>query len=132
MRYRCEACVGCRMCQHVCAGGAIRFDEEEAGLSFTLWHNSCLFCGMCSHYCPTGALEATGEWDLAHPQAEKYGQVEHGVVPLVTCTACGVAMLPVVPELLRKGYRAVSRETARLQTLCSACRQIESIKGVRR
>ncbi|GFO58768.1 hypothetical protein GMST_10930 [Geomonas silvestris] len=132
MRYRAEACVGCRICQHVCAGGAIRFDEEEAGLGFTLWHNSCLFCGMCSHYCPTGALAPTREWDLAHRQAEKYRQVEKGVVPRIPCSACGVPMLPVVPELMKKGYRALSAETARLQTLCSECRQVRSLEGVKR
>lgn len=132
MRYREEACVGCRMCQHVCAGGAIRFDEEEAGLKFTLWHNSCLFCGMCSHYCPTQALTASNEWDIAHPQHEKYLQVEQGMVPLVPCSGCGIPMLPVAPELMRKGYRAVSRETEQLQTLCTECRQVRSIGGFKR
>lgn len=132
MSYRAEACVGCRMCQHVCAGGAIRFDEDEAGLSFTLWHNSCLFCGMCSHYCPTGALAPSQEWDLAHRQEEKYRLVEQGLVPQVLCSVCGVPMLPVVPELLKKGYRAVSNDTAQLQTLCSECRQVRSIGGVTR
>ncbi|GFO67528.1 hypothetical protein GMLC_11070 [Geomonas limicola] len=132
MSYRAEACVGCRMCQHVCAGGAIRFEEQEAGVSFTLWHNSCLFCGMCSHYCPTGALTPTGEWNLAHPQAQKYQMVEQGVVPRISCSCCGVPMLPVVPELMRKGYRALTRETAQLQTLCSECRQVRSIGGLQR
>lgn len=132
MSYRQEACVGCRMCQHVCAGGAIRFDEREEGVTFTLWHNSCLFCGMCVHYCPTQALTATTVWDLAHHQSRKYHQVEQGTVPQVPCSDCGIPMLPVAPELMKKGYRVVSRETERLLTLCTECRQIRSLGGVQR
>jgi|GEM_PF-74660 len=124
MHFNAAACVGCRMCEHVCAGGAIRFEEQAGGgLRFTLWHNSCAFCGLCSHYCPTKALAATGEWQLAHLQQDKYRQVEQGSVPLVPCSGCGTPMLPVAPELLRVAYRSVSRETAQLQTLCTECRQ---------
>ncbi|KAA0888894.1 4Fe-4S ferredoxin [Oryzomonas rubra] len=132
MRFNASACVGCRMCEHVCAGGAIRFDEGDAGLAFTLWHNSCALCGLCSHYCPTKALTATGEWQMAHRQEDKYRQVEQGVIPLVPCSGCGTAMLPVAAELLKIGYRGISRETDRLKTLCSECRQKESIGGLRR
>jgi Ni,Fe-hydrogenase III small subunit/ferredoxin len=123
MHFNAAACVGCRMCEHVCAGGAIRFEEMPGGLKFTLWHNSCAFCGLCSHYCPTKALAATGEWQLAHLQQDKYRQVEQGIVPLVPCSGCGTPMLPVAPELLRAAYRSVSRETAELQKLCTECRQ---------
>jgi len=123
MHFNASACVGCRMCEHVCAGGAIRFEELAGGLKFTLWHNSCAFCGLCSHYCPTKALAATGEWQLAHLQQDKYRQIEQGIVPLVPCSGCGTPMLSVAPELLRAAYRSVSRETAELQTLCTECRQ---------
>jgi len=132
MRFNAAACVGCRMCEYVCAGGAIRFDEADNGLTFTLWHNSCALCGLCSHYCPTKALSATGEWHMAHRQEEKYRLVEQGVVPLVPCSGCGTPMLPVAAELLKIGYRGISRETERLKTLCTACRQKESIGGLRR
>jgi Ni,Fe-hydrogenase III small subunit/Fe-S-cluster-containing hydrogenase component 2 len=131
LRFDAAACVGCRMCEHVCAGGAIRFSEEPGGLRFTLWHNSCAFCGLCSHYCPAGALTASGQWQLAHRQEEKYRQVEQGLVPLIPCSGCGTPMLPVSRELLRAGYRELSRETDRLRTLCSECRQIKSIAGGR-
>ena len=132
MKFNPKACVGCRMCEHVCAGGAIRFDHLQEGLQFTLWHNSCVSCGLCSHYCPTKALTVTGQWQRSHPQSEKYRQVEQGVIPLVPCSGCGTAMLPVAPELLRVGYRAVSRETDRLITHCTECRQAKSIGGIRR
>jgi len=128
MRFNAAACVGCRMCEHVCAGGAIRFEELAGGLKFTLWHNSCAFCGLCNHYCPTKALAATGEWQMAHLQGEKYRQIEQGIVPLVPCDGCGTPMLPVAPELLRAAYRSVSRETEELRTLCTACRQQRNVQ----
>ena len=131
MKFNPNACVGCRMCEHVCAGGAIRFDHLQDGLQFTLWHNSCVNCGLCSHYCPTKALTVTGQWQMSHPQSEKYRQVEQGLIPLVPCSGCGTAMLPVAPELLSVGYRAVSRETDRLRTLCTECRQTKSISNQR-
>jgi Ni,Fe-hydrogenase III small subunit/Fe-S-cluster-containing hydrogenase component 2 len=132
MAFNPAACVGCRMCEHVCAGGAIRFDELADGLKFTLWHNSCVSCGLCSHYCPTKALSTTGQWQSVHRQKEKYRQVERGIVPLVPCSGCGSAMLPVAPELLRVAYRGSSRATDRLRTLCTACRQQQSIGGLAR
>jgi Ni,Fe-hydrogenase III small subunit/NAD-dependent dihydropyrimidine dehydrogenase PreA subunit len=132
MSFNALACVGCRMCEHVCAGGAIRFEEEAAGLRFTLWHNSCAFCGLCSHYCPTKALAVTGEWQLAHRQDQKYAQVEQGVVPFIPCSGCGAPMLPVSRELMQLGFRGVSPETARLRSLCTECRQLRSIGGLSR
>ncbi|MBC7963546.1 MAG: 4Fe-4S dicluster domain-containing protein [Steroidobacteraceae bacterium] len=132
MRFNAAACVGCRMCEHVCAGGAIRFDETDTGLHFTLWHNSCAFCGLCSHYCPTKALSVTDEWQMSHLQEDKYRLVEQGVVSFVPCTDCGSILLPVAPELLRVAYRETSREIERLKTLCPECRQKQSIGGIRR
>jgi Ni,Fe-hydrogenase III small subunit/ferredoxin len=132
MRFDAAACVGCRMCEHVCAGGAIRFDEEPTGLRFTLWHNSCAFCGLCRHYCPTGALMVTDEWQLAHRQEEKYRLVEQEVVPYVPCSGCGDPLLPVAPELLRVAFRGTNREIDRLGALCPACRQKQSMGGKKR
>uniref|UniRef100_UPI0038B413D2 4Fe-4S dicluster domain-containing protein n=1 Tax=Geobacter pickeringii TaxID=345632 RepID=UPI0038B413D2 len=132
MRFNAAACVGCRMCAHVCAGSAIRFDEEEAGLRFTLWHNSCAFCALCAHYCRTGALAVTEEWQLAHRHEEQYRLVEQGVVPRLPCAGCGEPLLPVPPELLRVAFRETSPEIARLTALCPECRQKESIGGTRR
>ena len=132
MRFNAEACVGCRMCEHVCAGGAIRFEELDEGLRLTLWHNSCAFCGLCSHYCPTKALSVTDEWQMSHLQEEKYHLIEQGLVPFVTCTGCGSNLLPVAPELLRVAYRKTNREIERLKTLCPECRQKLSIGGIRR
>lgn len=47
--YNPDACTLCRMCEYVCAGKAIRFEEDDKGVTFNLWHNTCAFCGLCAH-----------------------------------------------------------------------------------
>jgi len=132
MHFDAAACVGCRMCEHVCAGGAIRFDELGPGLRFTLWHNSCAFCGLCSHYCPTKALTVTDQWQLSHFQEDQFSLTELGFIPYIACTGCGQIMLPATPELLRVSYRRTNLEIDRLKALCPECRQEQSLGGIRR
>ncbi|BCR03156.1 4Fe-4S ferredoxin [Desulfuromonas versatilis] len=132
VRFDASACVGCRMCEHVCAGGAIRFGESESGLRFTLWHNSCTFCGLCRHYCQTGAIALTEDWHLAHRQAEKYAMVEEGTVPLVSCLGCGIAMIPVARELMRRAYGETNGDIDRLRRLCPDCRRKTAITGAKK
>jgi len=121
------ACVDCRMCRHVCAAGAIRFEEKEYGVELTLWHNSCVFCGLCSHYCPTGALSVTGDWNLAHRAADSFSLVEQGEVRYAPCAGCGAPLIPVAPELLHAAFRRPTPEIETLKNLCPACRQQMSI-----
>ncbi len=132
VRFDASSCVGCRMCEHVCAGGAIRFEELGSELRFTLWHNTCTFCGLCQHYCRTKAIVLSEDWHLAHRQEEKYALVEQGAVPLVPCLGCGESMIPVAGELLRLAYRETNPDIDRLRRLCPACRQKLGITGVNR
>lgn len=132
LSYDAKSCVDCRMCRHVCAAGAIRFEEGERGVRLTLWHNSCVFCGLCSHYCPTGALSVTGAWQLAHQAADGFRQVERGEVPYAPCSGCGEPLIPAAPELLHAAFRRPTPEIERLKTLCPACRQRMSIGALRR
>lgn len=140
-----KACVDCRVCRHVCAAGAIHFDnkgdrhlpsqsrnESAEGVRLTLWHNSCVFCGLCSHYCPTGALSATGDWRLAHLGEEGFGFAEQGEVPYAPCSGCGTPLIPMAPELLHAAFRRPTPEIEHLKTLCPACRQQLSIGAMRR
>uniref|UniRef100_UPI0038B3BCC4 NADH-quinone oxidoreductase subunit I n=1 Tax=Geomonas propionica TaxID=2798582 RepID=UPI0038B3BCC4 len=122
----------CRMCRHVCAAGAIRFEEGEGGVRLTLWHNSCVFCGLCSHYCPTGALSVTGDWRLDHPAADAFRQVERGEVPYQPCAGCGEPIIPAAPQLLHAVFRRPNPEIEKLKNLCPACRQRMSIGVPRR
>ncbi|UPU35891.1 hypothetical protein M1B72_21015 [Geomonas paludis] len=126
------ACVDCRMCRHVCAAGAIRFQEGEDGVRLTLWHNSCVFCGLCCHYCPTGALSVTGDWRLDHRAADAFRQVERGEIPYQPCSGCGEPIIPAAPQLLHAAFRRPNPEIEKLATLCPACRQIMSIGAPRR
>ncbi len=132
VRFDASACVGCRMCEHVCAGGAIRFEQSESELRFTLWHNSCTFCGLCQHYCKTKAIVLTEDWHLSHRQEEKYAMVEQGTVPLAPCLGCGISMIPVADELMRVAYRETNQDIDRLRRLCPDCRRKLGIKGVQR
>lgn len=133
IKYNPQACVACRMCEHVCAGGAIRITETEdkSGLNFTLWHNTCAFCGLCQHYCPTKAIRLTTDFHTAHRQADKYNYVETGYIKYVACRQCGQPMVPVVKELLSKVYGDLEGPIKAFENLCEGCRrQISTESGV--
>ena len=49
-----EICSGCRMCEEICAYGALSFDEEK-GL-MTVNEVLCKGCGSCASTCPSGAI----------------------------------------------------------------------------
>lgn len=119
-------CSGCRMCEHVCAGGAIRFDDSPEGLQFTLWHNSCTFCGLCEHYCIPRAIHLTEDWHLAHKQEDKYRMIEQGTVAYLSCAACGGRFIPPSAALLAKVYGSSSAALAELSRLCPDCRRRRS------
>ncbi|SDJ14114.1 4Fe-4S dicluster domain-containing protein [Ferrimonas sediminum] len=121
-------CTGCRMCEYVCAGGAIRFQETDAGLKFHLWHNSCAFCGLCEHYCVPGAIRMTQDWHLAHPQQEKYTMVEQGVVRRLPCEGCQVAMVPTTERLIGRAYAGSNAAIESLSRLCPDCRRQRSAR----
>jgi formate hydrogenlyase subunit 6/NADH:ubiquinone oxidoreductase subunit I len=129
-----DKCVLCRTCVHVCAGGAIRIEENKnnKGQDFTVWHNTCTFCGLCEHYCPTKAIRLSNDYHMAHLQEEKYKYVEKGFVKYSTCPSCKEPMLPIVPELLDAAYDHVNESIRQMSQLCPACRQkknAELLKG---
>ena len=126
-----DTCVACGMCEHVCAGGAIRFAEDERGLHFVIWHNTCISCGLCAHYCPTKAIALSNDWHLAHLQEEKYAQVDHGLVPYRVCGSCGGKFLSANPALMRQAYKDVSPRAEHLGQLCPDCRRTANLSGVR-
>ncbi len=123
-------CSGCRMCEHVCAGGAIRFDPTPEGLQFTLWHNTCTFCGLCEHYCIPKAIHLTEDWHLAHRQEDKYRMIEQGTVAYQPCAECGVRFIPISAALVTRVYGAGTAAVARLGRLCPDCRRKRSAAGL--
>ena len=128
IRFDETACTGCRMCEHVCAAGAIRFDETEKGVHFTLWHNSCAFCGLCEHYCVPKAIRLTEDWHLAHKQEEKYNMTEIGTVNLISCHQCKRKFVSSSPQLISVAYKETNETIRRLGNMCPECRRDYSSK----
>lgn len=120
------SCVGCRLCEQVCAPGAIRFEKSKEGLRFMLWHNSCCFCGLCQHYCPVDSIKLTEDWHLSHPAAEKYEKVEEGLIPNVPCAGCGKETLALGINTKTLGFEPTAEEADRLRRLCPGCRRKEA------
>lgn len=117
-------CTTCRACEQVCAANAIRFDTTPDGKRFLLWHDSCMFCGLCAFYCQQGALTMTNDWHLAHPQADKYAMVEHGVVPNAECASCGAKYVAIAPTAkLFARHAATEDEIEGLRQYCPRCRR---------
>lgn len=119
-----DACMACRMCEYVCAGGAIHFQEadDKSGVNFTVWHNSCTFCGLCEHYCPTKAIHLTNDYHTAHLQEDKYDYCEKSFVNYQKCERCGSPIIPLTPELSQKVY-GQDGDTKGMSKLCPKCRR---------
>ena len=66
--YHADKCIGCGMCERVCAGGAITRTVEklEEGDKITLTFDlgSCTFCATCADFCSTKAIELTQDYHM--------------------------------------------------------------------
>lgn len=126
-----DICMGCGICRHVCAAGAINISPrpDQSGYDFTVWHNSCCLCAQCRHYCPVGAITLTNDWHNAHTQEEKYQWVEHKFVPYVPCADCGTPMRPLPMHVAKRIYvNNPDIDIERIVTLCPKCRQVEDAR----
>ena len=72
--YHPDKCIGCGMCERVCAGGAITRTVEklEEGDKVTLSFNlgSCTFCSHCADFCVHKAIEFTGDYHMVATKEE--------------------------------------------------------------
>ena len=97
-------CVGCGVCRHVCAAGAINISQlpDGSGYTITIWQNSCCLCASCRHYCPT-----------------KYEP----------CAHCGTLIRPIPAHLAKRLYaKNPDIDPELIRHLCPKCRQIEDAK----
>jgi formate hydrogenlyase subunit 6/NADH:ubiquinone oxidoreductase subunit I len=119
-----ERCIACHMCEHVCAGGAIRLREAKdgSGADFVVWHNSCAFCGLCEHYCPTGAIHLTNDYHTAHLEKDKFSYVERTFVKYKPCSVCGKPFIPLIPQLEEVVYGEHGDKKG-LSKMCEKCRR---------
>ena len=72
--YHADKCIGCGMCERVCAGGAISRTTEkvEEGDKITMTFNlgSCTFCSHCADFCSRSAIEFTGDYHMVATKEE--------------------------------------------------------------
>jgi formate hydrogenlyase subunit 6/NADH:ubiquinone oxidoreductase subunit I len=117
-----DTCEGCRICERVCPANAIRMDKTAEGMTFDCWHNTCVFCGNCEFHCPTKSVHQTADWHLAHLQDEKFGMVEHGLIPNHACAGCGAKALATAPATQKIKPPLSADELGHLKSLCPKCR----------
>lgn len=123
-----ELCMGCGICRHTCAAGAINISPraDQSGYDITIWHNSCCLCASCRHYCPTEAITLTTDWHNAHPQSEKFEWTEHQFMPYVPCEGCGAPMRRLPIHIAKKIYAFnTDIDLEKIIKLCPKCRQVE-------
>ena len=72
--YHADKCIGCGMCERVCAGNAISrtVEKTEEGDKITLTFNlgSCTFCATCADFCSCKAIELTGDYHMIATKEE--------------------------------------------------------------
>ncbi len=128
-----ERCMGCGICRHVCAAGAINISvrSDQSGYDFSVWHNSCCLCAQCRHFCPTKAITLSNDWHNAHPQEEKFTWIEQKFVPYVPCENCGASMRPLPRDMIPKLYaKTTDIDPEHIVRICPNCRKVEEAQRI--
>ena len=124
-------CMGCGICKHVCAAGAISIKQraDQSGCDIVVWHNSCCLCANCQIYCPVKALTLSTDWHNAHAQEQKFEWVEKQFIPYISCAGCDAKMRPLPLEVAKKLYTHMKDiDPEHVLRLCAKCRQLEDAK----
>lgn len=94
-----DKCIGCGMCERVCAGGAISrtLEEVEEGTKITLTFNlgSCTFCAHCKDFCTHGAIQLTQDYHMVATKEEDLLVTGYHIKPKkVAVDGCVVSTKP--------------------------------------
>jgi formate hydrogenlyase subunit 6/NADH:ubiquinone oxidoreductase subunit I len=116
-------CTGCRACEQVCAGIAIRLDKVPEGLRFLMFHNTCTFCGLCEFYCPTKAIRLSNDWNMAHHASEGFSQFIREVIPAINCSQCNKPALATYPLIPGVNPPLNPEEVEIARGMCPGCRR---------
>ncbi len=128
-----DKCMGCGICRHVCAAGAINITvrSDQSGYDFSVWHNSCCLCGQCRHFCPMKAITLSNDWHNAHEQSQKFTWIEKKFVPYTRCVECGATMRQIPLEMAKKIYvHNTDIDPEHVIQICPSCRQVEDAKRI--
>jgi len=86
-----ELCLGCRVCEHACDYGAIKFNADK---TIEIDEVACRGCGACAAACVTGALQIrhfTDEQILAQIDAALKDKSEYPLIIGFLCNWCAYA-----------------------------------------
>ncbi|MDO5484042.1 MAG: hydrogenase [Desulfovibrionaceae bacterium] len=124
-------CMGCGICYHSCAAGAINISklEDGSGYTITVWHNSCCLCASCRLYCPTGAMSLTNDWHSAHAEEDKFKRIEQHTIKYEPCSVCGTLIRPIPADMAQRIYaQKTDIDAEAIRHMCPKCRQLEDAK----
>ncbi len=120
-----DLCLGCGMCRHVCAAGAINIQRNSLGWTITIWQDSCCLCRSCVTYCPMHAMSIDPNWHSAHVEEDKYKRIEQHTISYQPCARCGTPMRVMSLERAKELYAAdPDIDPEEIRHLCRSCRQI--------
>ncbi len=118
-------CLGCGMCRHACAAGAINIRKTTRNWTITIWQGSCCLCRACVTYCPMQAMSIDPNWHSAHLEKDKFMHVEQHTINYQPCANCGQPMRVLPGDRAAELYKHDGNiNPEEIRHLCRSCRQL--------
>ena len=125
-----ERCLGCGMCRHVCAAGAIHLQKDSKGWTITIWQDSCCLCRSCVTYCPMSAMSIDPDWHSAHAEEDKFKRIEQHTISYEPCARCGTPMRVIFFVFFKQLYADdADVDPEEIRHLCRSCRQMRDAEN---